>query len=364
MGEPAFIQGLDLCGLFYAEAVRPILDARFPGLAHSAARLGPGSDVLGFDSPRSTDHGWGPKLDLFLAEPDQVRHAVEIVRILGEELPLTFRGYPTHFAGEDRDRGWLEATDSRPIRHGVVVHTVASFTAAYLGFDPRVGLGPVDWLTLPEQCLATLRAGRVYHDGLGELEPLRQALHYYPVDVWLYLLAAQWRRIGQEEPFMARCGEAGDELGARLLAARLVHDLMRLAFLIERTYAPYSKWLGTAFARLACAARLTPLFAGALDAPSWQEREKYLSQAYETMAEMHNALGVTRALPTRVSPFYGRPYLVIHADAFADALREAIVSPEVRRLPPHLGAIDQFVDSTDVLSYPPRCRRLRLMYDA
>ena len=45
MGRP-FIKGLELSALFYREAVRPILDEHYPGLAHSAARLDFGSDVL------------------------------------------------------------------------------------------------------------------------------------------------------------------------------------------------------------------------------------------------------------------------------------------------------------------------------
>lgn len=52
-----------------------------------------------------------------------------------------------------------------------------------------------------------LTSGRVFHDGLDQLGPLRVGLQYYPVDVWLYLLAAQWRRIAQEEAFMGRCGQ-------------------------------------------------------------------------------------------------------------------------------------------------------------
>ena len=64
---PDFIPGLQLNEAYYWEAVRPILDCQFPGLAHSAALMGPGSDVLGFDTPVSRDHEWGPRLVLFLA---------------------------------------------------------------------------------------------------------------------------------------------------------------------------------------------------------------------------------------------------------------------------------------------------------
>ena len=109
---------------------------------------------------------------------------------------------------------------------------------------------------MPQQPLLEVTAGGVFHDGLGELIPMREKLAWYPHDVWLYLLASQWMRIAQEEPFVGRCAEAGDELGSRIVAGRIVRDLMRLCFLIERRYAPYSKWLGTAFARLDCASEL------------------------------------------------------------------------------------------------------------
>jgi len=343
--------------------VRPILERHWPGLPHSAARLGEGSDVLGYDTPRSTDHGWGPKLDLYLTEEDEPRLGAEIGRVLAAELPREFRGYSTHFGGEDASRGWLEpAPEQGPVRHGVRLVTVGDWCRWYLGFDPRAGVNVLDWLTCPAQRLRTVQAGRVFHDGLGQLEPVRAALRYYPRDVWLYMMAAQWRRIAQEEPFMGRAGDAGDELGSRVLAARLAHEVMRLAFLQERAYPPYSKWFGTAFKQLACARFLADPLAGALEGGSWREREEALSRAYAVVAGQHNALRLTAPLPVEVSPFFDRPYRVIHGDAFADALLEAITDPEVRRLPAYLGSVDEFVDSTDVLENIPRCRHLQRLY--
>ncbi|HLU36909.1 MAG TPA: hypothetical protein VKZ61_14150, partial [Thermomicrobiales bacterium] len=61
-----FIPGRELSARFYTEAVRPILDAHAAGIPYAAALVGPGSDVLGFDTPRSMDHDWGPRLTLFL----------------------------------------------------------------------------------------------------------------------------------------------------------------------------------------------------------------------------------------------------------------------------------------------------------
>jgi hypothetical protein len=160
---------------------------------------------------------------------------------------------------------------------------------------------------------------------------------------------------------MARCGDVGDDLGSRVVAARQARELMRLCFLIERRYWPYAKWFGTAFARLASAARIGPHLSAALAAESWPERERALSGAYSVAAELHNALGVTPPIETTVSPFYDRPYLVIHSGRCVDALLQRIVDPLLREVA-MTGCVDQFADSTDVLSYPERYGRLRALF--
>ena len=53
---PAFIPGLALSSAFYTEIVAPILADAYPRLRYSAALIGYGSEVLGYDTARSTDH--------------------------------------------------------------------------------------------------------------------------------------------------------------------------------------------------------------------------------------------------------------------------------------------------------------------
>src|SRR5207247_707920 len=146
--------------------------------------------------------------------------------------------------------------------------------------------------------------------------------------------------------------------GSRLVAAALVRDLMRLAFLMERRYAPYAKWLGTAFAHLTCAPRLGPPLAAALAAPAWPARWAALVRAYVVAAELHNALDLTPPLAAAVSSYHNRPYQVIHADRFAAALLATIQDPAVHALGSPIGNVDQWIDSTPVLGYPARYRRL------
>ena len=323
--------------------------------------------MLGFDTEMSRDHSWGPRLRLFLADDDLPHYGAAIDQALRRGLPYSFRGYPTSFVpipGESSRR--LEARSAGEVEHFVWISTVREALRHEFAYEWDGGaVAPADWLTFPQHKLRTLTHGAVYHNGLGELEAMRERLRYYPRDVWLYLMAAGWARISQEEPFMGRTGDVGDELGSRVIAGRLVRDLMMLCFLIERVYAPYPKWFGTGFARLQAAATLTPIFQRVFAAETWREREAPLSEAYQVAAEMHNALGLTEPLPTQVSPFHGRPYQVIHGEVFSEALLKQISDAEVKRIGarPLIGSLDQYSDSTDLREDTSLRPTLKALYD-
>ncbi|MFJ1754921.1 DUF4037 domain-containing protein [Kitasatospora sp. NPDC088134] len=357
---PAFLPGVELSRLLYTEAVRPLLDSAHPGLRHAAALVGPGSEVLGFDTPRSADHDWGPRLDLFLTAEDADRHAADLHDLFAHRLPKQVRGWPTHFrpTGDPNDPvGHLEATEG-PVAHRVVVRRVDEWLTDRLGTaTAATEPGPIltDWLAMPQQRLAEVTGGAVFHDGPGTLTAARHRLARYPDQVRRYLLACQWQRLAQEEAFVGRCAEVGDELGSALAAGRLVRDLMRLCLLLEHRYAPYTKWLGSAFARTAAAARLTPALRGALAATGHAERERHLCDAYETVAHLHNATGLTAPLDPARRHYHDRPYRVLHADRFARALAATLTDPDLRALP-LTGAVDQWADNTDLLTRPTPLR--------
>jgi hypothetical protein len=347
---PAFIPGLELCGRYYAELVRPLLDQRFPNLGHAAALIGYGSEVLGFDTEMSMDHAWSPRLLLFLRETD-LGLAGEIHQQLRRELPTHFLGFPLSIRPSETEPGvFFMDENAQPghVEHRVRIASLREFVQGEMAWDVTQPPEASDWLTFPSQSLRVMTAGRVYFDNLGELTALREQLAWYPRDLWLYLLASTWDRIGQEEHLMPRAGFVGDELGSALIGSRLVRDVMSLCFLMERQYAPYPKWFGTAFQRLLCAGELSPLLWGAQLAPTWQERERALGAAFERLARQHNALGLTAPLPETVSSFHGRPFQVIHAEVFAEALRKEITDPEVRRIAEKglIGGVDVFSDNT------------------
>jgi hypothetical protein len=357
-----FMPGLQLSERLYTKAIAPMLAKAFPELIYSAARLEWGSDVLGFDTPMSMDHGWGPKMTLFLNEEDAQVYQGELSEYFANHLPFQIDGFPTHFAEPLEDGGVMAQKESYPIRHQISITTPEQFFESYLGIDIHQRLTPETWLTIPQQRLRTLRSGRIYYDGLGCLEEMRERLHWYPHDLWLYLMANQWQRIDQEEPFVGRTGSLGDEMGSKLIAARLIKDLVRLGFLMEKQYAPYSKWFGRAYQELKIAPQTSPLFDAILASQDWEARQSHLSQAYLLMAEAHNALNVTPLLNPQVSYFHDRPFLVPHSARFVEALLNEILDPAVKSLPPRLGSIDQIVDNTEVLDTIPRCQKLKTLY--
>ncbi|HEV2887049.1 MAG TPA: DUF4037 domain-containing protein [Jatrophihabitans sp.] len=343
-----FLPGLELSRRFYLEAVLPILRSDFGAIPFSAARMGSGSEVLGFDTERSTDHEWGPRLQLFLRDEDLRTSGESLWRVLSERLPKSFAGYPTHFHALDGDPvGHMAETDG-PVNHRITVTSIAQWFGYELGFDPLAGVTTLDWLAAPTQRLAENAGGELFHDGLGELAEARRRIQWYPDDLWRYALACQWQRLSQEEAFVGRAGEVGDELGSAVVAARLVRDIIRLSFLLERRWAPYAKWLGSAFGMLRISAVLAPRLQDVLAATSWKQREIGLCAAYELVGRAQNELGLTEPVDPSVRPYHDRPFLVLHAERFAGALQGSIPDGTLRQLP-LLGTIDQFVDSTDAL---------------
>jgi hypothetical protein len=186
--------------------------------------------------------------------------------------------------------------------------------------------------------------------------------------VWRYALAAGWLRVAQEEAFVGRAGAAGDDLGSRLVAARLVRELVRLAYLIDRCWAPYPKWLGRGFTRLDLAATAGPALAAAATAANWRDREDALVTAAAMLVTATNHLGLAEPVDPAPRRFHTRDIRVVFADRLTVALTAAVTDPQVRALLDRLGSrrggpvgrlpgtIDQVTDSTEILSSPDRCR--------
>ena len=345
------VSGGELARRFHADVVAPLLARAMPGLGYAAGRLGSGSDVLGFDDAMSRDHDWGCRLTLLVDEADS-EAVPHIAGLLERELPGSYLGRPVRFP----------VTWDSSRTHKVDVATVAGFATSRLGVDPTGGLPALDWLVLTGQSVLEVIAGPVFTDRTAELEPVRAALRWYPPDIERYVLAAGWQRLSQEMPMVGRSAERGDELGSRLLSARLADDLMWLAFAVSRRWPPYAKWRGTAFQSLDVAPDLSGPLAAAAAAPDWHDRQSGLAQACEVLLNAQRARGL-RAPASAVTQFWDRPYRTVD-DAVSQALLAGITDPEVTGLPASIGSIEQWVSSVDFLSSPARRAALRAAYVA
>jgi hypothetical protein len=342
------LPGAELARRFFSDVAEPLLSRALPGLRYAAARLGSGSDVLGLDDVMSRDHDWGCRLTL-LVDEDARDQVPRISAILEDELPERFGEFPVRFP----------VTWDSSLSHKVEVATVADFTASRLGVDPSGGLSALDWLTVTGQSVLEVTAGPVFTDRTRTLAAVRTLLAWYPPDVERYVLAAGWQRLCQLLPMVGRTAEAGDELGSRLLSASLAGDLLWLAFALSRRWAPYAKWRGTVFRSLPVAARLEPLLDAAA-APQWREREDALTSACRVLLSLQRERGLP-APESAVIPFFDRPYRTLDR-AVPQELLDGITDPDVTRLPPMVGSIEQWVDSTDVLSSPGRRAALQEAY--
>jgi Domain of unknown function (DUF4037) len=347
-----FVSGHQLSSALYDGFVAPALARRLPDLRYAAALIGHGSDVLGFDTTRSTDHDWGPRLQVIVDDHDLASLTGAILQLVDEALPDTVLGVPVDLRGATNLPGDAETHHNSPDGRtlGVTVTSVRRLQRDLLGTDddPRQW-EHAQWLTTPRQSLLEFTAGPAFRDDTRELSAVRQALAWYPHDVWLYVMSGRWQRIAQMESFVGRAAEAGDHLGSQLLAGQITADVMHLALLQRRIYAPYAKWLGSSFARHEENNILPGALTAAVAASSIQERQTALVGALLELSRRHDALQVTAPVRSEAEPFFGRPYPVIWSERIARSLHQAMRPPLRASLPFGLGGIDELTNGTDAL---------------
>jgi hypothetical protein len=340
------MEGINLSRRFYTDIVEPWLREAAPELRYAAALIGYGSELLGLDDETSKDHNWGPRVHIIVEPSDFGRYARRLVSEFSDIAPQSFMGEPIGW----RSRPHPAADGPEAVgamEHGLEFHTLEARLESNFALRSLEELTPLHWLGFAEQKLLAFTAGAVFHDDDGRLTEARSRLTYLPDDVWLYKIACQWRRIAEEQAFVGRAGQVGDDLGSRVIAARLVRDVMRMGFLLERRYAPYAKWFGSGFARLPIAEKLSSHLDQALRAEEWKERQEALAGAYLELARKQNALGIAPFRPV-IGPYHQRPFTTINADDAIAAAQAALSDQQIKSLP-IVGSLDQVSDLTPLL---------------
>lgn len=123
--------GLDLSRRFFETLVAPLVAEALPQLRYAAARLGDGSQVLGFDTEMSADRNYGPTVQIFA-------HADTLVAALDRQLPERFEEWGVRYPSvgrQARAEGWLTSN------YGVELMTLEALVQRQFGtgLDPSRG---------------------------------------------------------------------------------------------------------------------------------------------------------------------------------------------------------------------------------
>lgn len=234
------MKGLELSQKYYETYGRPMMDEKFPEIADqlAAGLVGYGSECLGFDDEISRDHDFGPSFCIWLPRAVYLRYG-EAVQAAYDALPKTFLGF-------------AERVEEAQGKGRVGVLCLEDFYQEILGREtlPKTD---AEWLMIPEEALATAVNGSVFEDRLGKFSAFRaELLAYYPESVWRRKLADALAKAAQAGQYnFARAMRRGERVAAELALSEFVRESMRLVYLLNRTYAPFYKWMHRGLGTLA-----------------------------------------------------------------------------------------------------------------
>jgi len=311
------VRSLQLGREFFREVVEPLMERHCPEEARLAAcgRFGYGSECLGMDDDVSRDHHWGPRVDILLPHAVYQERGERMLVTLRERLPPSFRGFAL-------EAGHVGAP-------GLALESFESFLTRTIGIT-RAPRNTIEWLEIPEEDLVHVTNGEVWRDATGTFSQLRADLAYYPDIVWKRRIA-HWCRYcaGMGLYALKRAVLRDNPFYATTAFARTLKLSMELAFLLNRRYFPYDKWLHDFFLKLPTLAdSMEPLLQEALwPQATWEQRLELLAGVADVLDERMVEMGLIPPHPRfRASPTSGYRLL---EHAYAVILQE--LPPEVVR---------------------------------
>ena len=256
----SFEKGMELCQAFYEEYGIPMIRTRFPAYEGviAAGLVGEGSECFGYDDEVSRDHDFGPGFCLWLT--DQVYDEI------GEELQQAYDELPHTFMGVTR-------VTSAKARKRVGVFRISEFYGELIGLQD-VPVSRRQWEVIQDYQLSTATNGRVFRDDLGEFTRIRKGLlSYYPEEVRL-------KKIAREAALMAQAGQynysrmlgRNETVTAQIALAEFMKHTMAMIYLLNRSYAPFYKWMHRGLEKLPLLKELRDVLTALSQMPVGDER--------------------------------------------------------------------------------------------
>lgn len=226
------MKGLELAENYYEAYGRQMLDDQFADMKGQTAAglVGYGSECLGFDDDISKDHDYGPSFCIWLPR--------EIYKEYGARMQAAYDALPREFMGF---AGRMEEEQGKG-RVGVLC--LEDFYEEMIGRS-SVPQTDMEWLAIPEEMLATAVNGKVFEDHLRQFSSIRDGLmQYYPHGVWIKKIADSMAKAAQAGQYnYARAMKRGERIAAEMALTEFVKESMHLVYLLNRTYAPFYKWM-------------------------------------------------------------------------------------------------------------------------
>lgn len=255
-----FGNGLELCEAFYEEFGKPMIREKFPEYEHLIAvgLVGEGSECFGFDDQVSRDHDFGPGFCLWLTDP--------VYDEIGERLQRAYDELPTTYMGVTR------FTTLRAQKR-VGVFRIGDFYESLIGLKD-VPTTQNQWLFLDDYRLATAVNGKVFKDDLGEFSRIRKGiLAYYPEEVRLKKIARQAALMAQSGQYnYSRMFGRGEKVTAAIALSEFMKHTMAMVYLLNRTYAPFYKWMHKGMERLVILPEIRDILNALVDFQTGDER--------------------------------------------------------------------------------------------
>lgn len=231
------MNGSELSRRFFQERLLPLVRRSYPAVEPEMAAgvLGMGSDASGLDDDLSREHHWGPRCNILLSDGLEGRCA-DLESYFQREAGSEFQGFPIYH--------------NKHNRCGITVETVGEFFRDMVGCE-QAPTELADWFGLTEADLFHVTRGQIFTDGPGELTRRRQGFAYYPEPIWRKKMA-DWCVFltGHGVYNINRTRLREDWPAASIYLGVALKRVLEMGHLLNRTYAPYNKWLFRSFRQL------------------------------------------------------------------------------------------------------------------
>ncbi len=226
------MKGLELSKAYFEKYGEPMLREQFPEYINKIAvgLVGHGSECFGFDDEISKDHDYEPGFCIFIRKEDEKELSFKLMRAYNS-LPKELDGVKIQEKSAYGAKG-----------KGVFV--IEDFYRNYTGRNgapETIG----DWLYTPSHYFAESTNGEVFFDNSGEFSRIREEILLgMPEDVRLKKISEELFNMAQTGQYnYPRMLKRGDTAAAALSLARFTESACNLVHHLNKTHAPYYKWL-------------------------------------------------------------------------------------------------------------------------